>query len=220
AAGDAARIATRATAGAGPRAVAPDPPVISSGSGQLRGTWLFDLDSGAESTSGDIWWEQMTDTARQIAPQGGAQIANIGVTDFDGVTFSQLQSLAYGGAPLDGSIRRIIRPGRRAPLPLRRIDWGSGDDGGGNGGGGGDVGEIVIEQPIGQVRNGAVFAVITRQGNYAKVQVQQYGYDLTIRWATYQRPAWAPGTQLYGTTAPAFDTALDPQPFTFPRDLY
>src|SRR5262249_552622 len=114
----AALIVTRATTVAVPLAVVPDPPVISSGSGQLRGTWLFDLDSGAESTSGDIWWEQMTDTARQIAPQGGAQIANIGVTDFDGVTFSQLQSLAYGGAPLDGSIRRIIRPGRRAPLPL------------------------------------------------------------------------------------------------------
>ncbi|MGO9273487.1 MAG: YncE family protein, partial [Terriglobia bacterium] len=30
-----------------------------------------------------------------------------------------------------------------------------------------------------------VFAVLTNKGNYAKVQVITYGYDLTIRWVTY-----------------------------------
>ncbi|MDX2427437.1 MAG: hypothetical protein QNK22_01990 [Xanthomonadales bacterium] len=33
---------------------------------------------------------------------------------------------------------------------------------------------------------GAVFAVKTNAGNYAKVKVQSYGYDLVIRWRTYK----------------------------------
>jgi hypothetical protein len=39
--------------------------------------------------------------------------------------------------------------------------------------------------------NGDVFAVLTNNGNYAKVQVISYGYDLEIRWRTYQlHPAY------------------------------
>ena len=33
--------------------------------------------------------------------------------------------------------------------------------------------------------NGDVFAVITNSGNYAKVQVTDYGYNLGIKWVTY-----------------------------------
>jgi hypothetical protein len=32
---------------------------------------------------------------------------------------------------------------------------------------------------------GDVFAVLTKQGNYAKVKVLSYGYDLNIKWVTY-----------------------------------
>lgn len=40
--------------------------------------------------------------------------------------------------------------------------------------------------------NGDVFAVRTSQGNYAKVEVVSYGYDMTIRWTTYHLdPAYA-----------------------------
>jgi hypothetical protein len=40
--------------------------------------------------------------------------------------------------------------------------------------------------------NGDVFAVLTSQGNYAKVQVVTYGYDITIHWVTYRlNPAYA-----------------------------
>jgi hypothetical protein len=39
---------------------------------------------------------------------------------------------------------------------------------------------------------GDVFAVLTNQGNYAKVKVVSYGYDLKIQWATYHlNPAYA-----------------------------
>lgn len=33
--------------------------------------------------------------------------------------------------------------------------------------------------------NGDVFAVLTTSGNYAKVKVVSYGYDMTIQWVTY-----------------------------------
>src|SRR5207247_1236092 len=36
-----------------------------------------------------------------------------------------------------------------------------------------------------QLVGGDVFAVRTNQGNYAKVKVLTYGYDMQIRWVTY-----------------------------------
>lgn len=38
-----------------------------------------------------------------------------------------------------------------------------------------------------QLVNGDVFAVITHLGNYSKVKVLAYGYNLHIRWVTYAR---------------------------------
>jgi len=39
---------------------------------------------------------------------------------------------------------------------------------------------------------GDVFAVLTNQGNYAKVKVLAYGYNMTIQWVTYRlNPAYA-----------------------------
>jgi len=37
-----------------------------------------------------------------------------------------------------------------------------------------------------QLTNGVVFAVRTAEGNYAKVQVVAYGYNMRIRWTTYR----------------------------------
>jgi hypothetical protein len=36
-----------------------------------------------------------------------------------------------------------------------------------------------------QLVDGTVFAVLTNAGNYAKVQVLAYGYNMTVRWVTY-----------------------------------
>ena len=57
-------------------AVAP-PPVLSSGTARVRGTWSFDLDGGRETEAwrrvqNDFWWEQMTSTTRALVPEGGA----------------------------------------------------------------------------------------------------------------------------------------------------
>jgi hypothetical protein len=47
-----------------------------------------------------------------------------------------------------------------------------------------------------QLTNGTVFAVRTSDGNYAKAQVTQFGYNLTIQWITY---APQPHYQVLGT---------------------
>ena len=47
-----------------------------------------------------------------------------------------------------------------------------------------------------QLVDGDVFAVITSGGNYAKVKVVNYGYDLTIQWRTYRLD---PRYQVLGT---------------------
>ena len=128
--------------------------VVSSGTAVLQGTYLFDLDAGTEggiSPTEDIWWDQQTNVARQMVPQNGAGIINLGVVDFNALSSAALQSLAYGPAPIPGN-----------------------------------------DDATNQLVDGDVFAVRTTSGNYAKVLVQSYGYDLTIQWITYQPdPAYA-----------------------------
>src|SRR5262249_28849308 len=40
--------------------------------------------------------------------------------------------------------------------------------------------------PTNKLVPGDVFAVLTNKGNYAKVKVVTYGYDLNIQWVTYR----------------------------------
>jgi hypothetical protein len=158
----------------------PPPPLVSSGQGVLRGTWLFDFDAGVESGSAgaDVWWEQMTEVARQMVPQGVAQIVNLGVVDFDAVSFDQLRTLAYGARPIPGSA-----------------------DG------------------TNQLVRGDVFAVRTGAGNYAKVQVVEYGYNLTLRWMTYPEAGQPPGGRPVTYLVIGYSDELRPapDPFVFPR---
>ena len=132
----------------------PSATVVSSGTTVLQGTYTFDLDTGTEgglSPAEDIWWDQQTAVARQMVPQNGAGIINLGVVDFNALSLAALAPLAYGSAPIPGN-----------------------------------------DDPTNQLVNGDVFAVRTTSGNYAKVLVQSYGYDLTIQWVTYQPdPAYA-----------------------------
>ncbi len=128
--------------------------IASQGSTVLKGTWAFDLDNGTQGGVGpgfDIWWEQMTAVARQMAPQNGARIVNLGTVDFNSVTSDSLQTLTYGTTPIPGN-----------------------------------------NDATNKLVAGDVFAVLTNQGNYAKVKVVTYGYDLNIQWITYHlNPAYA-----------------------------
>jgi hypothetical protein len=126
--------------------------VISSGQGVLRGTWMFDFDSGAESgaAGADVWWDQQTDVLRQLSPQGVAGLVSLGQVSFDALTAPDLAGEAYGQAAIPGNAT-----GQNELLP------------------------------------GSTFAVHTGAGNYAKVQVVEYGYNLTLKWVTYS-PAGSP----------------------------
>ncbi len=122
--------------------------VISSGATVLKGTWTFDLETGVQGGIGpgfDIWWEQMTDVARQMMPQNSARLLNLGNVDFNSLTADGLQKLTYQATPIPGN---------------------------------NDLTNKLIP--------GDVFAVKTAQGNYAKVRVLTYGYNLGIQWVTYK----------------------------------
>lgn len=64
---------------------------------------------------------------------------------------------------------------------------------------------------------GAVFAVRTGRGNVAKAQVQRYGTDLALRWATFGQ-AGAPAPQFRAVTR-ALDDQNERRPFVFPPAL-
>ena len=87
---------------------------ISTGTITIPGTFEFDLDSGVltTTTAADIKWNQQTSTTREMAPLGTAEIVNLGVVNFSNVTLSQLQSLTYGTAPINGSdVGNLLVPG-------------------------------------------------------------------------------------------------------------
>jgi hypothetical protein len=121
--------------------------IVSSGTGVLHGTWHFDFDTGTQVTGppgADVWWEQKTAVLRDLVPQNGAAIANLGHVNFASITPDTLSSLTYSTAPLDGN-----------------------------------------NDATNQLTTNDVFAVRTSSGNYAKVKVVAYGYDLQLQWVTY-----------------------------------
>lgn len=126
-------------------AIATAHPVISNGTGTIQGTFQFSFDTGTQvSSNGDVWWDQINSTQRQMVPQGSATIVNLGSVDFNALNFTNLQGESYGTAPIDGN-----------------------------------------NDSSNQLVNGDVFAVHTNGGNYAKVQVVTYGYNIQIQWVTY-----------------------------------
>ncbi|MHB8598762.1 MAG: serine/threonine protein kinase [Ktedonobacteraceae bacterium] len=120
-------------------------PVISNGTGTIQGTFQFSFDTGTQvSSNGDVYWNQINSTQRQMVPQGSATIVNLGSVDFNALNFNTLQGESYGTAPIDGN-----------------------------------------NDSSNQLVNGDVFAVHTNGGNYAKVMVVNYGYNIQIKWVTY-----------------------------------
>jgi hypothetical protein len=69
-----------------------------------------------------------------------------------------------------------------------------------------------------QLVNGDVFAVLTNQGNYAKVKVLEYDYNLQIQWETYS-PIVASGP-LFRVIPQVFNDQNERNPFVFPEKFY
>lgn len=76
---------------------------VSSGRTTLRGTFLFDFDTGVQSgtnADADVFWRQQTSVRRRMEPTNGAQIALVGSVPFAAVTPQTLQALAYSEEPI------------------------------------------------------------------------------------------------------------------------
>ena len=77
---------------------------VPSRDGSVRGTYSYDFDAGAETSTGaDVFWNQLTQTSRQLQPSNGAQLFNMGAANYDAVTKAQLQGLAYSTNAINGS---------------------------------------------------------------------------------------------------------------------
>jgi hypothetical protein len=74
-------------------------PIVRTGI-VIQGTYHYDFDLVSNT---DVWWEQVTSTIRKMAPENGATVANIGVTNFANVTYAQLKGKSYSTSPLDGN---------------------------------------------------------------------------------------------------------------------
>jgi hypothetical protein len=75
--------------------------VVSSGTGTIPGTFLFDVDTGQVTQAGaDLFWEQQTAVARRMAPMNGATLVNLGRVDFDSLSAEKLSKLNYSRAPI------------------------------------------------------------------------------------------------------------------------
>ncbi|MDX2032561.1 MAG: hypothetical protein SF339_17940 [Blastocatellia bacterium] len=79
--------------------------VHRKGAVNLKKMRSFDFETGLLNppNGADIRWEHADDAPRFLVPQNGALLANLGSADFDIVSLQRLQSLAYTGAPIDGS---------------------------------------------------------------------------------------------------------------------
>lgn len=72
----------------------------------LKGTWLFDFDTGVESGSSpnaDVFWEQETNVLRRMTPTNGAKIINLGAVNFNALTAANLQDLPFSTTPIIGN---------------------------------------------------------------------------------------------------------------------
>lgn len=133
--------------------------IDAKGTTLLKGTWVFDCETGIQDGNlngpGDIWWEQIDSIKRQMMPVGSASLVNMGQVNFATVTPNILQAQAYVKAPIPGN-----------------------------------------NDATNQLLAGDVFAVRTNAGNFCKIKILLYGYNLSIQWVTYK---FASGCHVLGT---------------------
>jgi len=71
----------------------------------IGGTQTLDVDTGQVGSSSpdtDLWWSQVTSTERFLVPENGAELANLGIVDFDSVVDCSIYTLSKD--PINGSV--------------------------------------------------------------------------------------------------------------------
>jgi len=79
------------------------PPVFSQGQTTVKGTQVFDLDTGklGDEKTADLSWSEAGLTTRFLIPQNGAEFSNKGVAGE--VTFDDIILSRYSSSPINGS---------------------------------------------------------------------------------------------------------------------
>lgn len=87
--------------------VRPSGRVVSRGTKILKGTWVFDCETGNLggdlSGPGDIWWRQIDSVKRQMEPIAGASVVSLGKVNYGELSPTTLQCLDYSKTPIPGS---------------------------------------------------------------------------------------------------------------------
>lgn len=80
--------------------------LVRTADAEIRGTWQYDFDAGAEVLFGgaDVQWQQMSATTRALVVGLGssALLYSFGHVDFDTITEGQLMALPYTADPIAG----------------------------------------------------------------------------------------------------------------------
>jgi hypothetical protein len=148
------------------------PEVYSEGKLQVRGTYSCDLDRGAETQDGsDFWWQQATGTERYLTPRNGARFMVLGQDRFEDVSYERLTGLSYSADRISGSIGEDVIKDPRDGYYFWAEEQKS------------KKSSPRLSRNL--IPDGTTVAYITNEGRYGKFEVIDYGYDLTIRWITY-----------------------------------
>jgi hypothetical protein len=130
-------------------------PVLNQGSSLLMGTWGADLDSGAFNVP-IAQWSQVDIWWEQ---QGsGTTVLDMLMEPANGANIVNLGVVDFD-AITQSQLEQLTT---YSTTPIYGHD-----------------------DPANQLVNGDVFAVHTNGGNYAKVKVLNYGYDITLQWVTF-----------------------------------
>jgi hypothetical protein len=130
-------------------------PIFSQGSDFVKGTFGADLDTG----SFNLPWTQWSQNDIWWEQEGsGTAVLDMMMVPQNGATMVNL-----GVVDFDAITR----------LDLEQLTTYS------------TVPIYAHDDPANQLVNGDVFAVHTNGGNYAKVRVLNYGYDITLQWVTF-----------------------------------
>ena len=88
----------------------PSATIVAQANGTvLKGTFMFDFDTGTQSVAGpisptmDVFWDQHTAVVRSMDPIQGAKIINLGAVNFATLTAANLQLLPFATTPIDGN---------------------------------------------------------------------------------------------------------------------
>jgi hypothetical protein len=89
---------------------------VARGQTVVLGTWTWDIAKNTQGGGGDVWWEQVTETERNLVFRGGAGWAIVKGKAFEKVGVADLRKAIYSREKLPGT---SLRPGTVVAIRTR-----------------------------------------------------------------------------------------------------